>query len=204
LRNTDGSRLFPTVPPWWDDGGVTGADRVVVAVSKDGRHRFSKNPCEQITLLEGIGVQGDAHAGVTVQHLFGRAKDPTQPNLRQVHLLPREFFDDARENGYELEPGDLGENVLTEGLDLAGLSRDTLLHIGPEAVIRITGLRNPCVRIDKFRAGLLKVALGRDEDDQVVRKAGIMGVVTTGGTIQPGDAIEVELPAPPRHALKCV
>ena len=202
--NADGSRLFSTVPPWWDDGGVTGADRVVVAVSKDGRHRFSKNPCEQITLVEGIGVEGDAHAGVTAQHLFRLAKDPTAPNLRQVHLLPREFFDDARENGYELGPGDLGENVLTQGLDLVGLSRDTLLHIGPEAVIRITGLRKPCVQIDRFRRGLLQVALSGDQDGRVVPKAGIMAVVTTGGAIHAGDKIEVELPAPPRHALKYV
>jgi MOSC domain-containing protein YiiM len=176
----------------------------VLAVSKDGQHRFSKKPSAQITLLEGIGVQGDAHAGVTVQHLHRVAQDPTQPNLRQVHLLPREFFDEAREEGYALGPGDLGENVLTQGLDLVALSRDTLLHIGPEAVVRITGLRNPCAQIDRFRKGLLEVALCRDEDGQVVRKAGIMGVVTAGGIIRPGDKIEVELPAPPRHPLERV
>jgi MOSC domain-containing protein YiiM len=184
---------------------MTGTDRAsVVAVSKDGQHGFSKKPCEQITLLEGIGVQGDAHAGVTVQHLHRVAQDPTQPNLRQVHLLSREFFDEARDDGYELGPGDLGENVLTQGLDLAALSRDTLLHIGSGAVVRVTGLRNPCAQIDRFRKGLLKVALGRDEDGQVVRKAGIMGVVTTGGIIQPGDRIAVEPPAPPHHALERV
>jgi MOSC domain-containing protein YiiM len=184
---------------------MTGADRTsVVAVSKDGQHRFSKQPCEQITLLQGIGVEGDAHAGIAVQHLHHVAQDPTQPNLRQVHLLPREFFDEAREEGYELAPGDLGENVLTQGLDLVGLSRDTLLHIGFEAVVRITGLRNPCAQIDRFRKGLLKVALGCTQDGQVVRKAGIMGVVTTGGIIRPGDTIEVELPVPPHHALERV
>ncbi len=184
---------------------MTGADRAsVVAVSKDGRHRFSKQPCAQITLLEDVGVQCDAHAGATVQHLHRVAQDPTQPNLRQVHLLPSEFFDEAREEGYDLGPGDLGENVLTQDLDLAGLSRDTLLHIGSEAVVRITGLRNPCAQIDRFRKGLLKVAQGRDEDGQVVRMAGIMGVVTAGGTIRPGDKVEVELPAPPHHALERV
>jgi MOSC domain-containing protein YiiM len=184
---------------------MTGADRAsVVAVSKDGQHRFSKKPCEQITLLEGLGVQGDAHAGVTIQHLHRVAKDPTQANLRQVHLLPREFFNEALEEGYQLGPGDLGENVLTQGLDLVGLSQDTLLHIGQQAVVRVTGLRDPCVQIDRFRKGLLKVALGRDEDGQAVRKAGIMAVVATGGIIHPGDKIEVELPAPPHHALKCV
>lgn len=176
----------------------------VTAVSKDGQHRFSKQLCDQITLLKGIGVQGDAHSGVTVQHLGRVAQDPTQPNLRQVHLLHREFFDEAREEGYELAPGDLGENVLTQGLDLLSLSRDTLLHIGCQAVVRITGLRNPCAQIDGFRKGLLKVAVGRDEDGQVVRRAGIMGVVTTGGTIYPGDKIEVELPALPHQALEVV
>ena len=195
----------PTRAGGWDDGGMTGADRAsVVAVSKDGQHRFSKKPCEQITLLEGVGVQGDAHAGVTVQHLHRVAQDPTQPNLRQVHLLSREFFDEAREEGYVLGPGDLGENVLTQGLDLAALSRDTLLHIGSGAVVRVTGLRNPCAQIDRFRMGLLKVALARDEDGRVVRKAGIMGVVTTGGIIHPGDRIAVEPPAPPHHALERV
>jgi MOSC domain-containing protein YiiM len=184
---------------------VTVTDGVsVVAVSKDSQHRFSKSPCEQITLLEGIGVRGDAHAGVTVQHLFRLAKDPTQPNLCQVHLLPREFFDDARQNGYELGPGDLGENVLTQGLDLVGLSRDTLLHIGSEAVIRITGLRKPCVKIDRFRKGLLKVSMSRGQDGRLAPKTGIMAVVTTGGAIHVGDKIRVELPAPPHHALEWV
>ena len=191
--------------PGWNDGDMTGADQAsVMAVSQDGQHRFSKSPCEHITLLEGIGVQGDAHAGVTVQHLYRAAQDPTQPNLRQVHLLPGEFLEEARQEGYEVGPGDLGENVLTQGVDLAGLSRDTLLHIGPEVVVRITGLRDPCVKINRFRQGLLKVALSRDEDGHLVRKAGIMGVVTAGGIIHPGDKIGVELPAPPHHALKCV
>jgi MOSC domain-containing protein YiiM len=176
----------------------------VVAVCKDGQHRFSKKSAEQITLLQGLGVQGDAHAGVTVQHRHRLAKDPGQPNLRQVHLLPRELFDQARDAGHELAAGDLGENVLTQGLDLVGLSRDTLLHIGPEAVVRVTGLRNPCVQIDRFRKGLLKVAVGQDGYGRAVRRAGIMGVVTTGGVIRPGDRIEVELPAPPHHALEYV
>jgi MOSC domain-containing protein YiiM len=184
---------------------MTGAGRAsVVAVSKDGQHRFRKRPCDQITLLAGIGIAGDAHAGVTVQHRSRAARDPAQPNLRQVHLLPREFFDEARAKGYELAPGDLGENVLTQGLDVLTLSRDTLLHIGAQAIVRVTGLRNPCTQIDRFRKGLLKVALGRDENGQVVRKAGAMGVVTSGGIIRPGDLIEVELPAPPHHALEGV
>ena len=184
---------------------MTRADRAgVVAVSKDGQHRFSKEPCEHITLLEGVGVQGDAHAGVTVQHLGRVARDPLQPNLRQVHLVHQELFDEARAAGYELAPGDLGENILTAGLDLLGLSRDTLLHIGPRAVVRVTGLRNPCAQIDGFRKGLLKVAAVRHEDGRVVLRAGIMGVVTVGGDVLPGDGIDVELPDPPHHALERV
>jgi MOSC domain-containing protein YiiM len=177
----------------------------VVAVSKDGTHRFSKEPCEQITLLKGIGVQGDAHSGATVQHLHQVAKDPAQPNLRQVHLLAREFFDEAQEQGFdELAPGDLGENVLTQGLDMLSLPKDTLLHIGSQAVVQVTGLRDPCRQIDKFRTGLLKVAIGRDQNGQVLFKAGIMSVVTTGGIIRTGDTIEVELPAPPHQGLERV
>jgi MOSC domain-containing protein YiiM len=175
----------------------------VVAVSSHRQHRFSKATREQITLLKGIGVQGDAHAGATVQHLSRVAQDPNQPNLRQVHLLHTELFAEARKQGFELAPGDLGENILTEGLELLGLSRDTLLHIGPAAVVRVTGLRTPCAQIDRFRSGLLQVAVGRDRDGQVVRKAGIMGVVTTGGNVSPGDQIEVELPVR-RHALQPV
>jgi len=185
--------------------GVTGADRPsVVAVSKDGEHRFSKQACERITLLEGIGVQGDAHSGVTIQHLFRVAQEPTQPNLRQVHLLQREFFDKAREEGHELAPGDLGENVLTQGVNLLGLAQDTLLHIGDQAVVRITGLRNPCAQIEDFRKGLLQVAIGHNENGQIVRQAGVMSVVTTGGIIRPGDTIVVELPALPHRALEPV
>jgi MOSC domain-containing protein YiiM len=184
---------------------MTKGDRAgVVAVSKDGQHRFSKQPCEQITLLEGIGVRGDAHSGVTVQHRSRVAQDPAQPNLRQVHLLNRELFDEAREAGYELAPGELGENVLTQGLDLLALPLDTVLRLGDQAAVRITGLRNPCAQIDGFRKGLLKVAVSRDENGQVVRKAGVMSVVTSGGVIRPGDAIGIELPAPPHRPLERV
>ena len=184
---------------------MTGADRAsVAAVSMDKHHRFSKEPCEQITLIKGVGVQGDAHAAVTVQHLCRMKQDPKQPNLSQVHLLQLEFFDEARKAGYELAPGDLGENVLTQGLDLLGLSRDALLHIGCQSVIRVTGLRNPCAQIDSFRTDLLKVAVERDMNGAVVRKTGIMGVVTTGGVIHPGDEIEVEWSAPPHQALAAV
>jgi MOSC domain-containing protein YiiM len=183
---------------------ATNPEPYVRGVSKDGEHRFSKQPCERITLVKGIGVQGDAHAGVTVQHLSRVARDPTQPNLRQVHLIHAEFFDDARRHGYELSQGDLGENILTQGLDVLSLPQDTLLHIGPEAVVRVTGLRNPCQQIENFRRGLLKVAVGRDDNADIVRKAGVMAVVEAGGAIHPSDAIAVELPPEPHRALECV
>ncbi len=175
---------------------------LVVAVSRDREHRFSKAPTEEITLLVGLGVQGDAHAGVTVQHRSRVAADPTQPNLRQVHLIHAELFAELREQGFEVSPGQLGENVTTTGLALLGLPRGTHLRLGREAVVEVTGLRNPCAQINAFRSGLLSFVLGRDEDGEVVRKSGVMGVVLHGGPVRPGDRIEVRLPAGPHQALE--
>ena len=177
---------------------------IVRGLASDDRHRFSKVPQERITLVEGLGVEGDAHAGRTVQHRSRVAADPDQPNLRQVHLLQTDFADEARDLGYRLGPGDLGENVLTSGVDLLGLPRDTLLHLGPRAVVRVTGLRNPCRQIDRFRAGLLRVAVGRDEAGRVVRKAGVMGVVVAGGTVAVGDSIRVVPPTGRHYRLEPV
>jgi len=176
----------------------------VVAVSRDAIHRFSKANQPSIRLLAGLGVEGDAHLGVTVQHRSRVAQDPTQPNLRQVHLIHAELFDEVREAGYEVLPGDLGENVTTRGIDLLGLPVGTLLRLGPDAVVEITGLRNPCQQIDGFRAGLLKRVVGRDETGEIVRKGGIMGVVREGGTVHPDDPITVELPAAPHRPLERV
>jgi MOSC domain-containing protein YiiM len=170
----------------------------VVGVSRDGEHRFSKRASEAITLVAGLGVEGDAHFGATVQHLSRVRRDPTQPNLRQVHLIHRELFDELT---VDVEPGSLGENITTEGVDLLGLPRGTRLHLGDEAVIELTGLRNPCVQIDRFRPGLLKQVVGTDDTGAVVRKAGVMAVVISGGVVGPGDAIEVRLPGGPAEAL---
>ncbi|WP_119868338.1 MOSC domain-containing protein [Frondihabitans sp. 762G35] len=166
----------------------------VVAVSRDGKHRFSKPEVPSILLREGWGIEGDAHAGVTVQHRSRLRRDPDAPNLRQVHLIHAELLDEVEAAGFPVEPGQLGENVTTRGIDLLGLATDTLLRIGPEAVVRVTGLRNPCVQIDGFEAGLLKQLVGRDETGAVVRKGGVMSVVVAGGAITPGDAIVVEPP----------
>lgn len=189
----------------------------VVAVCLDEAHRFSKIPVESITLVAGLGVLGDAHAGHLVQHLSRVRRDPDQPNLRQVHLIHAELLDEARELGYELHPGDLGENLLTTGLDLLGLPAGTLLDLGGP-VLRLTGLRNPCAQINAFRPGLLKVVLTRADGspaDQpapptgsagadtapVIRKAGVMAVVERGGEVAPGQAITVTLPPPPHRPL---
>ncbi|MFF5970272.1 MOSC domain-containing protein [Streptomyces sp. NPDC012769] len=176
----------------------------VTTVSSNGVYSFTKPNRESITLLAGLGVEGDVHAGVTVKHRSRVAKDPTVPNLRQVHLIHSELFDDVAGAGFEVAPGDLGENITTRGIDLLALPTGTRLHLGAEAVVEVTGLRNPCAQIDNFRHGLLKQVLGRDESGRIVRKAGIMSVVLTGGEVRPGDTIRVELPAEPHHPLEMV
>ncbi|MFF3016897.1 MOSC domain-containing protein [Streptomyces sp. NPDC057939] len=176
----------------------------VSAVSSNGVYSFTKPNRESITLLAGLGVEGDVHAGVTVKHRSRVAQDPTQPNLRQVHLIHRELFDEVAGQGFEVAPGQLGENVTTEGIDLLALPTGTLLGLGEEAVVEVTGLRNPCRQIDAFRSGLLKQVVGRDETGNLVRKAGIMGVVHRGGTIHPGDTITVTLPELPHVPLERV
>lgn len=176
----------------------------VTAVSLDTTHTFSKHPAEQITLLEGLGVQGDAHCGVTVQHRSRVARDPTQPNLRQVHLIHGELLDELREKGFSVNPADLGENITTAGIDLLALPVDTELTIGEAAVIRLTGLRNPCSQIEAFQPGLLAATLERLTDGTLLRKAGVMAVVIKGGVINRGDTISLNLPALPHRAMEKV
>ncbi|MFB8204080.1 MOSC domain-containing protein [Kitasatospora purpeofusca] len=173
----------------------------VSAVSSSGEYTFTKPNRASIALIAGLGVAGDVHAGVTVKHRSRVAQDPTQPNLRQVHLIHEELFAEVAEQGFPVAPGELGENVTTRGIDLLGLPVGTLLRIGPEAVVEVTGLRNPCLQIDAFQDGLLKQVVGRDEEGNIVRRAGIMGVVRTGGTIHPGDPIKAELPPGPHRPL---
>ena len=173
----------------------------VEAVSRSATHSFSKPNEPSIELLAGLGVAGDAHLGVTVQHRSRVAADPTQPNLRQVHLIHAELHDELRAAGFRVAAGDMGENITTRGIDLLALPRGTRLHIGAQAVVEITGLRNPCGQIDNFQHGMLSAVLGRDAQGKLVRKAGIMGVVLAGGVVHPGDAIRAELPPPPHEAL---
>ncbi|PZF26197.1 MOSC domain-containing protein [Curtobacterium sp. MCPF17_051] len=176
----------------------------VTAVSKDAEHRFSKPLVDAVTLVAGWGIEGDAHAGTTVQHRSRVARDPSQPNLRQVHLLHAELFDEVAEAGFSVEPGQMGENVTTSGIDLLGLPEGTVLHLGDDASVKVTGLRNPCQQINGFEPGLLRAVLGRAEDGTVERKGGVMSVVLTGGTVRPGDRIRVELPAGERRPLQPV
>ena len=175
----------------------------VIAVCRDGTHRFSKEPVSAIEVKAGYGVIGDAHAGGNVQHRSRVRADPSQPNLRQVHLIHSELFDELGEQGFHLNPGHLGENITTRGIDLLALGRDTLLQIGDDVGLRVTGLRNPCAQIEAFAPGLLKhVAIKTDQG--IVRKVGIMAVVQEGGPILIGDPISVVPPDGPHISLERV
>ena len=176
----------------------------VLAVCQDSRHAFSKPPTGAIRLRAGWGVEGDAHAGTTVQHRSRVRRDATQPNLRQVHLIHGELLEELAGAGHPLHPGDLGENITTRDLDLLGLPVGTVLRLGPDAAVQITGLRNPCVQIDRFSRGLLALNLDRDAHGNVIRKTGVMGVVLADGDVRAGDAILVELPAEPHRRLQPV
>ncbi|MDX6260162.1 MAG: hypothetical protein QOH84_1850 [Kribbellaceae bacterium] len=176
----------------------------VDSVHRDSEHRFSKPPADQIRLLEGIGVEGDSHAGETVQHRHLVRKDPTAPNLRQVHLIQREVLVELAAKGYEVAPGELGENVTTDGLDLFALPTGAELHLGDTAIVTVTGLRDPCSQINGLQKGLLKQLLGKADDGTIVRRVGIMSVVSAGGVVRPGDNLTVVLPPEPHEPLGLV
>ncbi len=176
----------------------------VIAVSRSPGHTLLKPNEGSIRLLAGLGVESDAHMGVTVKHRSRVAKDPTAPNLRQVHLIHAELMDELEAAGFRVAPGVMGENVTTRGVDLLGLPSGTRLRLGPEALIEVTGLRNPCAQLNNIQPGLMNATLGRDAEGNLIRKAGIMAVVLAGGEIKPGDAIAVELPPEPRRRLEPV
>jgi MOSC domain-containing protein YiiM len=173
----------------------------VVSVSLRAGHHFSKTPARSIRLLRGLGVAGDAHMGKTVKHRSSIRKDPSQPNLRQVHLIPAELFEELRNKGFTVTPGDLGENITTSGIDLLSLPTGARLHFGSAAVLEVTGLRNPCIQIDHFQQGLMAATLDRDSAGNLVRKAGVMSVVIADGDVRPGDVIGIELPQAPHRPL---
>ena len=173
----------------------------VVSVSARSGHGLGKDVRAFINLIAGQGIEGDAHCGVTVKHRSRVAKDPAQPNLRQVHLIPIALFDDVAAMGFQLKPGELGENILTRGIDLLNLPRDALLSIGDHVVLEVTGLRNPCHQLNEHTEGLMHALLCRDADGQLIRKGGIMGIVRAGGQVRSGDKIVVSHPPGEKHAL---
>jgi len=170
------------------------SEPVVEAVSRSTAHTVSKSNEDGIRLLAGLGVEGDAHAGVTVQHRSRVRADPSRPNLRQVHLIHAELHDELRRAGFTVSPGQMGENVTTRGIDLLGLPAGTRLRLGTAAIVEVTGLRNPCKQLDGIAGGLMEATLDRDAEGNLIRKAGVMGVVVAGGDVHPGDAITVEVP----------
>ena len=176
----------------------------ITALSRSATHTMSKPNLPAITLLEGLGVEGDAHSGKTVKHRSRVRRDPTQPNLRQVHLIHAELHDELADKGFQVAPGQMGENITTRGINLLGLPRGTKLHLGEQAVVEVTGLRNPCSQLDGLQEGLMKAVLDKDAEGNLVRKSGIMGIVLAGGELKTGDAIRVELPPEPHVALEKV
>ena len=176
----------------------------VIAVASDHGHKFSKPVRESIRLIAGLGVEGDAHFGEKVQHLSRVRRDPDSPNLRQVHLIQAELHDELRAKGFRVEPGAMGENITTRGVDLLGLPSNARLHIGHEAIVEVKGLRNPCVQLDGLQQGLMQATLDRDADGNLIRKAGVMAIVIAGGEVKPGDAIRLELPDGPQLKLEPV
>ena len=176
----------------------------VISVNRSPGHTFSKQPVESINILAGLGVEGDAHMGRTVQHLSRVAKDPARPNMRQVHLIHSELFDELRSGGFVILPGQMGENITTSGIDLLGLPAGTILRIGGEAAIEITGLRNPCAQLDDFRPGLMAAVMGRGADGSSVPKPGVMAIVLSGGIVMTGNVITAMLPDRPYRPLERV
>ncbi len=167
---------------------------IVVSVSRSPVHRFSKQVAAEIALLAGLGVEGDAHAGVTVRHRYRVRQDPAAPNLCQVHLLQEELFAELAGKGIAIAPGEMGENITTRGLDVLSLPRGARLHFGANAIVEVTGLRDPCQQMNGLHPGLMKACIARDANGGIVRKSGIMGIVVAGGVVRAGDAIACVLP----------
>ncbi len=192
---SDATRLSPVA------GDLRGR---VIAVGASATHTFSKATLRRINLLAGLGVEGDAHCGVTVKHRSRVAQDPNQPNLRQVHLIHDELFDELAAHGFDLRPGEMGENITTRGIQLLALPVGTLLRVGASAVVQLTGLRNPCGQLNGLQSGLMSACVERTLDGKTIRKAGVMSIVVTGGVVTPNDDITVELPPRPHRELERV
>jgi MOSC domain-containing protein YiiM len=176
----------------------------VTAVSRSASHTLLKPNADSIRLVAGLGVEGDAHLGERVKHRSRVRRDPTQPNRRQVHVIHSELHDELRAGGFDVLPGQMGENVTTRGIDLLALPVGTRLRLGDSARVEITGTRNPCTQLERIQPGLMAATLDHDADGNLIRKAGVMGIVLEGGEVRPGDAVALELPAPPHRALEPV
>jgi hypothetical protein len=192
------------IRPAEEDANIKLRHGTIVTVSRCRSRDFSKMPSSCIHLLAGLGVEGDAHMGKIVKHRSRVRKVPTQPNLRQVHLMHVELFDELRRRGFAVHAGDLGENITTSGIDLLALPTGTKLHLGATAVVEVTGLRNPCIQIDKFQKGLMAATLDKDASGNLIRKAGIMSIVLADGDVRPNDTISVELPTGIQQPLQAV
>jgi MOSC domain-containing protein YiiM len=171
---------------------------IVTAVAAGSKHRFSKEIRSTITLLAGLGVEGDAHCGAYVQHLYDQAKDPSRPNLRQVHLVEQELLEQLGTLGFSITPGQLGENITTRHIGLPRLAAGTVLQLGTRALICITGLREPCVKISRFQKGLQK-AVSAKRDGRSFMRGAVMGVVIASGGVSAGDAIQIRPSAHTRN-----
>ena len=180
------------------------SDGRITAVSRSAGHTMSKPNAECVRLIEGLGVEGDENQGEKVKHRSRVARDPNQPNLRQIHLIHAELHDELRGRGFDVVAGRMGENITTRGVELLALPTGSRLHVGAEAIIEITGLRNPCAQLDRIQPGLMAATLDRDRDGRLIRKAGVMGIVLRGGEVRPTDPVRVELPPEPHRPLKPV
>ncbi|HEY0345195.1 MAG TPA: MOSC domain-containing protein [Solirubrobacteraceae bacterium] len=176
----------------------------MTAVSRSASHTLLKPNADSIRLVAGLGVEGDAHLGERVKHRSRVRRDPTQPNRRQVHVIHSELHDELRAGGFDVLPGQMGENVTTRGIDLLALPVGTRLRLGDSARVEITGTRNPCTQLERIQPGLMAATLDHDADGNLIRKAGVMGIVLEGGEVRPGDGVALELPAPPHRALEPV
>ncbi len=163
----------------------------VVSVSSKETPGVGKVPRTEIVLVAGHGVEGDYHFGTKVRHRSRVAKNPDQPNLRQVHLIHEELFEELASEGITVEAAAMGENVTTRGIALLELATGTRLHLGESAVVELTGLRNPCNQLDAIDERLLPAVGQKQADGSILRKGGVMGVVVTGGVVRPGDVIRV-------------
>ena len=180
-------------------GAIT-TEGIVAGVFVSGGHTFSKSERYSVTLLQGLGIEGDAHCGSTVQHLSDRKKNSTRSNLRQLHLIQSELIEELNATGFDVRPGDLGENITTGQIDLPALPQGTLLRIGDTAVVEITGLRTPCFKIERFRKGLRSAVTEHRHGGPATLKGALMAIVVAGGVVNRDDRIGVIIPPAVRIA----